>query len=73
MSYLRVDGHDEFDELDVQTASFDSFEFLDSSFDSQRPLAPDGLELTMASTGLLDLSFDDFTGLLDLDSMILQV
>ena len=34
-SYLRVDGHDEFDDLD-------GLEFFDG-FDSQRPLAPHGL------------------------------
>ena len=64
VSYLRVDGHDEFDELDG-LEFFDGLDFFDG-FDSRRPLAPNGLELIMASTGLLDLNFDDFAGLADL-------
>ena len=47
-SYLRVDDHDEFDELN-------------------------GLEFLDGLTGLFDLTFDGFSGLLDLDSMNLQV
>ena len=62
-SYLRVDDHDEFDELDGLDF-FDGFEFFDSS--SQRPLAPD-VSNSMASTGLLDLNFDDLRVYLTLD------
>ena len=40
-SYLRVDDHDEFDELDG-LEFFDGLDFFDG-FDSQRPLAPHGL------------------------------
>ena len=43
---------------------FDGFTFLDG-FDST---ASSDLNLTMVSTGLLDLNFDDLAGLLDLSS-----
>ena len=59
VSYLRVDGHDEFDELD-------GLEFFDG-FDSQRPLAPQRPRFTTASS---DLSFDSLAGLLDLNLTI---
>ena len=57
-----------FNEIDV-------FEFLASNFDEidSLELLVSSLMNSTASLGLLDLTFDGFSGLLDLESMNLQV